>query len=170
MTVGVRPAVKSDRGILEGFTCVPDACPPWMRHIQTYIRAHALTASNRRAESDDHTVLLVEGHEPSVLIGVLSLGRYRTGGTDGWLVDTAAVALDLQGHRLADGRRASDVVLAAAFDHIRSADADRLPVTVFANVHRDNGPSIGVLRRNGFVGFEADPDLDDHLLAAVQLS
>jgi len=170
VTVRVRPAVKSDRGALEDFTCAPEVCPPWLRQIQVFLRAHALPASHRRANSNDHALMLVEQHDPPLLIGVVSLGRYRTIGVDGWLIDTAAVALAWQGSRLNDGRRASDVVLAAAFDHIRSADADRLPATVFANVHRDNGRSIGVLRRNGFIGFEPDPDLDDHLLAAVKIS
>ncbi len=181
----VRAAAKRDRGQLERFQCIPASPAPegmqsppveYLTRLNTYVRTRALTDSNRQPRERDHVLLLLEDpdRDPE-LAGVVSLGRRAAG--DGWYIDLAAVASAHQGGRLGDGRSFSDALIAAAFDHVRAREAvspgsakDLGRALVFGSVHRLNGRARAVLVRNGFVGFELDPDLDEHLLAVCPVA
>lgn len=93
------------------------------------------------------------------LVGVVALAKTKN---QDWVLGFAAVALPHQGGTLSDGRRASDAVVAAAADHMRTQTPVGHEINFSANIADSNDRSRKLAERHGMRYAGAHPALDGH--------
>lgn len=158
----IRPARKSDRAKLERFECARDDSKA-QTEVEEFIRDSALDwAFEPMAREGDPRLLLL--FDPrGRLVGVGAHERRTLRAPDGETfsaskVEVVALSKDWQGKAFPDGTRASDVLMSAVMQDIKTRVPPR-DARVYAFVHQDNEASIGLLKRHGLVHEMDRPDI-----------
>lgn len=159
----IRVATKKDRALLEGFECA-DSAVDWSVEVERFIRHASLDwALAPGASDDDPRLLLMLRKASKSLLGVVAHERTTLVAPNGETfaatkVEVIALSRKWQGRKFETGERASDVLMSALMQDVKSRVPPR-DARVFAVVHAENAKSIALCKRHGLVD-ELSP-LDD---------